>query len=194
MPILPGNYNSDPYGDGILHFPPGYQAFIWEGTGRLAVSSGNVITIPLFDARDQPATIVASSTDPIYIAQTSFTLPRALTATNGDRLKVGIGATDNGSWVSASAVAASSLIAAGSFRNQNSPDTWPGRTANTTFALFLDNGANAAPAGTIALPNTAGLPSFIRIPVRIIYVRRLPAVQLADLELSPAAQRLDAGL
>jgi hypothetical protein len=177
-------------GQWINDLHPGFRGFVYQGTARITTTPANNWAIA--DDGDQPPTFAASAADPIWIFHTSFRVPRALTGTNGDVLKLGVSAAD-----AAGYIVNSSAVAGGSLGVQQAvlaiaPAAPVQVTANLTLGLFLHNGVNAAPGGTLVLP--AGAPNFVRIPVRVVYVRRGLAPTIEDCTLSTAQQRLDAGV
>jgi hypothetical protein len=194
MPLV-GNFSQNPIFDSVDHLPPGYRMFMLTGTARITTTPG--IVFPILDRFEQPLIVPGTATEPSWMSVGDYNLARALTGTaNGDVLKLGTGAVDATNVLGNSTPVAANLLAIQQVRTVGAtPYTvFPQIVAPTTFGLFLHNGANLAPAGTLALPVVAGQPSFLRIPVRLVFMRRMPAVSLNEIQLSIAAQRLDAGI
>lgn len=187
-PVLPGNFESltnDP-----IKADDGFLSYRLVGTARLTTTGA--IVFPILDLNDQQIAIPASAGDPAVITHVSFSIDRPLVGTNGDVLKLGGSLADVSGWVANSSAVASAALAV---QQVVAAIAIAGVsiTANVTPQLYLHNGANAAPGGTLALAAGA-VPNFLRIPCEIIYRKRKSAVRLPDVILSPAQLKLDSGI
>jgi hypothetical protein len=199
--MMIGNVTAPSRRNRVESYPPGFDLFAAIGTARLTNVAAN--NWDILDDADQPLLITASAPDPVWLLAIDARIElnnQTITATTGDVLKIGQSVADT-TFVANSAAAASSLMAAGQIRSTQAPFAVTQITANATFRAFLHNGSNAAAGGNLTVvPGAAsGLlqagRSFIRVPVRILFLRRSPALDMSDIPLlSVTQQRLDAGI
>lgn len=178
-------------GQGLLYSLPGFEIFTFRGSAR--VTKTGAASFSILDDRDNPLLITASASDPAWIFGAAFSNPTvALAGTNGDVLKIGTGATDTGGYVGNSAAVSGGLLAVQDVISAIAPSAPVQLTANTTLLLALHNGANAAPGGLLAL-QASDARAYRRLPVRVMYAKRMRAPTLNEIDLSVAAQKLDTG-
>lgn len=174
-------------GAGTEHAPFGFRGYIYQGTARVDTTGRTALDI--LDQDGNTPTFQATANDPIWIAHASFGIPLPIVATNGDQLKLAVSLADTAGYVVNNSAAASSQMPSQYAAAAIAPGSPVQITTNVAFRLFLHNGSNTTPGGTISVAS-----GFRRLPVRIVYIRRMAPVDLSDVILSAAQQRLDAGL
>lgn len=187
--VFSGNYSVDSTRNAIRNAGgSGWDCQIFKGYARITATPA-VSWQVLDETTDQPLVVPGSANSPIFFSRVEFAIERALVGTNGDRLKLGPSLAGASYIANSGAVASGSLAAGQFFDDGGSPFSGlaSATTSSLTFSLWLHNGSNAAPAGTLALP-VGSNPSFLIVPVRLITLRRTAAVSSRDLNLSRAAQ------
>jgi hypothetical protein len=188
---LPGNLLSfQALKSGVDNLFPGFSAYAFYGYA--AINSVAAASFAIYDADGNPATIPASASDPAYLAYCSIAIPAGIIADAANRvLKLAPLAT-----TAAGATSASSSVSGAnpypytseSVRSASVPGTLVAITANTTFALFSTDGANAA-AGTLAASGNT-----VYADVEIIYLKRKPAIKANEVYRAKSAAYVAAGV
>jgi hypothetical protein len=191
--VLHGNHSIESSRNLLRNYAPGYDLQIYKGYARITTTAA-ISWAVIDETTDQQMVISGTSgAGRGLIMRTEFNLERALVGTNGDRLKLGTSAADANGYMCQSAAVAGGVLAAAT---QSAVDTIQpfgvlhSTTTPITLQLFLHNGANAAPAGTLALAAGSN-PSFLIVPVRVLVLRPALVVTTRDLNLSRDQQRLN---
>lgn len=187
MPLLEGNNFAVTLGSAV----ESNSGFVGYRKRLYAEITTAATSWTLYDEAGNASTIAGSSTDPTYITMATFRIETALTATTGDVLKLGISAADTGGYIVNTAAAASSLLAVQAVRLAVAPTAPVALTADLTLGLYLHNGSNTTPGGTLAAPTATPR---VLVPVEVYYLKRATAIYSSQLNIRVADAKTRAGI
>jgi hypothetical protein len=184
--VLAGNYSADSTRGIIKNAFPGHDLQIYRGFARITTTPA--ISWPVIDeATDQQMIITASGAALTSIIRVEFNLERSLSASNGDRLKLGRSYSDDSGSTVQTPIAANGLLSATPAIRS---DLFPIDTVSIPYTplLVLSRSNSLAPVGTLALA-VGSRPSFLVVPVRIFVLRPTAIISSRDLDLSREMQQ-----
>jgi hypothetical protein len=190
--ILHGNVGIMSAQDTVRDYLPGFDLLRYRGTGLIGFTAGT--SWDIVDELGNNLTIPgAAGAGTITVYSITARVETALIGTtNGELLKVSDSVTGT-AYAVQSAIASLALPVGVGYSpalGQAPLTSVVALTASTVLRLFLTSAGNTAPAGTLRSASARGT----RIPVEVLALRRTPAIRLADVVLTDAQQRIDAGV
>lgn len=204
--FLPGNFIKQPdfaVGEAADMILPGFAGFTYEGYARVTTSTSNVLA--LANRADQPCIIPATAADPSWVFGAQFYIPpfnaananeygsNVITAGATDVLKLASSAAIDGTvatTVAATTPAATAgVIPSGEVNSIIEPAAPVKFTSDITLQIFSSTAAGAAGASGGNIRVATG---WFWIPVRVFYIKRMPAPNLTNISFSDAQLRINA--